>query len=129
MFPGDAFLEVGWRIPFFISIILVLVGYLVRRSVDESPVFQEIKETAQEQSAPIVQVFKKYGLVVLFAALVWPTGIVLLARTLGVRSTPGLLAALTPVVVGFGLGIGALAGFLAGAIGTVLTPCSVRCSC
>ncbi len=31
-------------------------------------------------------------------------------------ATPGLLAALTPVVVGFGLGIGALAGFLAGAI-------------
>lgn len=31
-------------------------------------------------------------------------------------TTPGLLAALTPVVVGFGLGIGALAGFLAGAI-------------
>ncbi|MDT0214049.1 sodium-translocating pyrophosphatase [Rothia sp. ARF10] len=33
-------------------------------------------------------------------------------------ATPGLLAALTPVIVGFGLGIGALAGFLAGAIGT-----------
>jgi K(+)-stimulated pyrophosphate-energized sodium pump len=33
-------------------------------------------------------------------------------------ATPGLLAALTPVVVGFGLGVGALAGFLAGAIGT-----------
>ncbi len=31
-------------------------------------------------------------------------------------ATPGLLAALTPIVVGFGLGIGALAGFLAGAI-------------
>ncbi len=33
-------------------------------------------------------------------------------------ATPGLLAALTPVAVGFGLGIGPLAGFLAGAIGT-----------
>ncbi|HVD64716.1 MAG TPA: sodium-translocating pyrophosphatase, partial [Lapillicoccus sp.] len=33
-------------------------------------------------------------------------------------ATPGLLAALTPVVIGFGLGVGALAGFLAGAIGT-----------
>jgi K(+)-stimulated pyrophosphate-energized sodium pump len=32
-------------------------------------------------------------------------------------ATPGLLAALTPVAVGFGLGIGPLAGFLAGAIG------------
>jgi K(+)-stimulated pyrophosphate-energized sodium pump len=33
-------------------------------------------------------------------------------------ATPGLLAALMPVAVGFGLGIGALAGFLAGAIST-----------
>ncbi len=33
-------------------------------------------------------------------------------------ATPGLLAALAPVAVGFGLGLGALAGFLAGAIGT-----------
>jgi K(+)-stimulated pyrophosphate-energized sodium pump len=31
--------------------------------------------------------------------------------------TPGLLAVLSPVAVGFGLGVGALAGFLAGAIG------------
>ena len=33
-------------------------------------------------------------------------------------ATPGLMAALAPVVVGFGLGVGALAGYLAGAIGT-----------
>ncbi len=33
-------------------------------------------------------------------------------------ATPGLMAGLAPIVVGFGLGIGALAGFLAGAIGT-----------
>ncbi|MBK7612023.1 MAG: sodium-translocating pyrophosphatase [Actinomycetales bacterium] len=31
-------------------------------------------------------------------------------------ATPGLLAALTPIIVGFGMGVGALAGFLAGAI-------------
>ncbi|GEK80160.1 MFS transporter [Agrococcus baldri] len=71
MFPGDAFLEVGWRIPFFFSIILVLVGFIVRRSVDESPVFQEIKQTAQQESAPIIQVFKKYGAIVAFAAMVF----------------------------------------------------------
>ncbi len=70
-FPGDSFLEVGWRIPFFISILLVVVGYVVRRSVDESPVFQEIKQTAQQESAPIVQVFRKYGMIVVFAAMVF----------------------------------------------------------
>ena len=33
-------------------------------------------------------------------------------------ATPGLLAAFAPIAVGFGLGVGPLAGFLAGAIGT-----------
>jgi K(+)-stimulated pyrophosphate-energized sodium pump len=33
-------------------------------------------------------------------------------------ATPGLLAVLAPVAVGFGLGVGPLAGYLAGAIGT-----------
>src|SRR5690606_38074357 len=33
-------------------------------------------------------------------------------------ATPGLLAILAPIAVGFGLGVGALAGYLAGAIGT-----------
>ncbi|MCR8669971.1 MFS transporter [Agrococcus sp. HG114] len=71
LFPGDAFLEVGWRIPFFISILLVIVGYVVRRAVEESPVFEEIKQTAQQESAPIIQVFRKYGLIVLFCAMVF----------------------------------------------------------
>lgn len=71
LFPGDSFIEWGWRIPFFLSIILVIVGYIVRRAVEESPVFQEIKETAQQESAPIVQVFRRYGLIVLLCALVF----------------------------------------------------------
>lgn len=40
--PGTAFLEWGWRMPFLPSIVLIVVGYFVRRVVDESPVFQEI---------------------------------------------------------------------------------------
>ena len=37
--PGDAFAAWGWRVPFLLSIVLVVIGYLVRRSVEESPVF------------------------------------------------------------------------------------------
>lgn len=70
LFPGDAFLEVGWRIPFFVSVLLVVVGYVVRRTVNESPVFKEIEQTSQKESAPIVQVFRKYGPIVLLCALV-----------------------------------------------------------
>ena len=50
--PGRAFLEWGWRIPFLLSIVLIAVGYFVRRAVDESPVFQEIAEPKQQPRFP-----------------------------------------------------------------------------
>ncbi|WP_289086399.1 sodium/proton-translocating pyrophosphatase, partial [uncultured Spongiibacter sp.] len=40
------------------------------------------------------------------------------ARVMRELATPGILAILAPIAVGFGLGVGALAGFLAGAIGS-----------
>ncbi|GAB2537482.1 MFS transporter [Brachybacterium huguangmaarense] len=69
--PGDAFLEWGWRVPFLLSIVLVLVGYIVRRTVDESPVFQEIQAVQAEESAPIPALFRRFGGVVVLAALVF----------------------------------------------------------
>ncbi|SFS14839.1 Predicted arabinose efflux permease, MFS family [Agrococcus baldri] len=117
MFPGDSFLEFGWRIPFFISIILVIVGFVVRRSVDESPVFKEIKETAQESSAPIKIVFKKYGHIVLFAAMVFMAN-----NATGYMTTGGYVQGLasrpvdgTPPGLGFdpvGVQLAAFAGSL-----------------
>ncbi|MGO2751014.1 MAG: MFS transporter [Pseudoclavibacter sp.] len=68
--PGDAFLEWGWRIPFLFSVVLIVVGYYVRRKVEESPVFTEIAARKEQTSAPIVQLFKKHTPLVLVAALV-----------------------------------------------------------
>ncbi|MEF9982665.1 MFS transporter [Glutamicibacter sp.] len=69
--PGDAFLEWGWRVPFLVSIILIAVGYFVRRSVDESPVFEEISENKAQTAVPILVLFKKHWPLVLIAALVF----------------------------------------------------------
>lgn len=70
--PGDAFLGWGWRIPFLFSIVLVIVGYVIRMGVDESPVFQEISERKDaEASNPIGILFKRYLPLVLTAALVF----------------------------------------------------------
>lgn len=103
LFPGDAFLEFGWRIPFFLSIVLVVVGYVVRRSVDESPVFQEIKATAQQESAPIIQVFRKYGGIVILCAMVFMAN-----NAIGYMTTGGFVQGLasrpvdgTPPGLGF----------------------------
>ncbi|MGX4761425.1 MFS transporter [Corynebacterium minutissimum] len=70
--PGDAFMAWGWRVPFLISIILVLVGYLIRMGVDESPVFEEIAQREEEEATnPIGTLFKKFTPLVFVAALVF----------------------------------------------------------
>lgn len=69
--PGDAFLEWGWRVPFLLSFLLIAVGFFIRRSVEESPVFKEMdnKSTSKREGIPLVQLFKKHWLLVILAAL------------------------------------------------------------
>ena len=69
--PGAAFLEWGWRMPFLLSIVLIAVGYFVRRAVDESPVFQEIAAAKKQPKTPIVELFRRHGLLVIIAALIF----------------------------------------------------------
>lgn len=70
--PGDAFMDWGWRVPFLLSFVLVLVGHLIRMGVDESPVFAEIAEREEEEATnPIGTLFKKFTPLVLVAALVF----------------------------------------------------------
>lgn len=59
------FLAWGWRIPFLLSGLLVMVGLWIRISVSESPVFLAAQAEAaasgggKEEKAPVVQVFRK----------------------------------------------------------------------
>ncbi len=69
--PGDAFLAWGWRVPFMLSVVLIGVGYWVRRSVDESPVFVEIEEREKKTKLPIVQLFRYFFPLVILSALVF----------------------------------------------------------
>ena len=69
--PGEAFLEWGWRVPFLFSVVLILVGYYIRRRVEESPVFTELAERKEQTRMPIVQLFRNHTLLVLIAALVF----------------------------------------------------------
>lgn len=69
--PGDEFVEWGWRLPFLLSIVLIVVGFLVRRSVSESPVFEEIAEKKKQTQMPIVELMKNHWKLVILAALVF----------------------------------------------------------
>jgi MFS transporter, MHS family, shikimate and dehydroshikimate transport protein len=53
--PEAEFLSWGWRIPFLASILLVGLGYYVRKKVAESPVFERLKEAQQLSKRPVLE--------------------------------------------------------------------------
>jgi metabolite-proton symporter len=56
----EAFLSWGWRVPFLLSAVLVVIGLWVRLAVTESPVFLAAQRNAPpEEKAPIVEVFRR----------------------------------------------------------------------
>ncbi|KQS71347.1 MFS transporter [Modestobacter sp. Leaf380] len=67
----EQFLSWGWRVPFLLSIVLIGVGYLIRRSVEESPVFRELQERKKESSAPLRDLFRSNTKQVVLTALVF----------------------------------------------------------
>jgi MFS family permease len=58
-------------VPFLFSIVLILIGYWVRRRVEESPVFRELATRKEKARMPIAQLFRKHTLLVIIAALVF----------------------------------------------------------
>src|SRR6202522_1126456 len=80
----EDFTAYGWRIPFLISIILVLISLYVRLKMKESPIFAELKSTGMTSTQPLKDAFTKWPnlknvLISLFGAtagqgVVWYTG-------------------------------------------------------
>ncbi|WP_460773179.1 MFS transporter [Microbacterium sp. GXF7504] len=67
----EAFLEWGWRIPFLFSIVLIAIGYVIRRAVEESPVFADLLRRRKESSAPLRRLFRKNWREVVLTAVVF----------------------------------------------------------
>jgi MFS family permease len=57
----QAMAEWGWRIPFLFSIVLILIGAVIRRSVEESPVFKAMHQRRKESSAPLRELFRRHS--------------------------------------------------------------------
>lgn len=61
--PQDAFLAWGWRVPFLLSFVLLIVGMFVRLRVSESPIFAEAvaKESTQggQRKIPLLEVLRR----------------------------------------------------------------------
>src|SRR6202022_2607763 len=66
---GDQFLTWGWRVPFFLSIVLIGIGLWIRLGILETPVFQKLLNEDKIEHAPIVEVFKKQPKEIVLSAL------------------------------------------------------------
>ena len=82
---GDAaFKDWGWRVPFALSGILVVVSYFIRRNMDESPLFSKLKVEGRLSENPLKEAFaskanRRLMLIAMFGAIVgqgvvWHTG-------------------------------------------------------
>ncbi|MBB5211993.1 MFS transporter [Microbulbifer hydrolyticus] len=70
----EAFADWGWRVPFLLSIVLLAISLWIRIQLEESPVFQRMKEEGATSKAPIKEAFGqwnniKFGLIALFGAV------------------------------------------------------------
>jgi MFS family permease len=80
----EAFENWGWRIPFWISIIMVIISFFIRKNMEESPVYTKIKAEGKVSVNPLKESFGnrynfKFVLLALFGAtmgqgVVWYTG-------------------------------------------------------
>jgi len=66
--PEESFVSWGWRVPFLLSIVLVLVGLFIRLRITESPVFVQLKETRRVVKVAVVELLKSDARNVLLAA-------------------------------------------------------------
>ncbi len=82
--PKEQFEATGWRYPFLLSIVLVVFSYLIRKRMEESPMFARLKDTGKVSVNPLKESFgdpanRRLVLLALFGAtagqgFVWYTG-------------------------------------------------------
>src|SRR4249919_928987 len=66
---GDQFLAWGWRVPFWLSIVMVAIGLYIRLGILETPVFQRILDMQQTASAPVLEVIRRQPKEIILTAL------------------------------------------------------------
>lgn len=110
----EQFADWGWRIPFWVSALLLIISVWIRMSMNESPAFAKMKAEGKVSKAPLTESFGKWGnlkivilaLVGLTAgqAVVWYTGqfyaLFFLTNTLKVDSLTANLMIASSLIIG-----------------------------
>src|SRR2546423_1495722 len=66
---GDQFLTWGWRVPFWLSIVMVGVGLYIRLGILETPVFARLLEERRVERTPVIEVIKRQPKQIILTAL------------------------------------------------------------
>ncbi|EFZ1984377.1 MHS family MFS transporter, partial [Shigella flexneri] len=56
--PEEQFLTWGWRLPFLLSAVLIILGLWIRNGIDETPTFKEAKESGNIAKIPLIDTFR-----------------------------------------------------------------------
>ena len=59
----DDFLAWGWRVAFWLSVVIVAVGYYIRTRIEDAPIFQDVREEVAQSKAQgygVLEVLKRY---------------------------------------------------------------------
>ncbi len=76
--PEEQMLSWGWRIPFFMSVVVVAVGFWVRRTLPETPAFEAERRARDDERLPVIDLVNRQ----------WPDLLrVVFAATIAVVST------------------------------------------
>lgn len=69
LFPGASFREIGWRIPFFFSAVLIIVGLIIRLRILDTPAFTKLKEENRTAKSPLLDAFRYHWKEIILTAL------------------------------------------------------------
>lgn len=98
LLPANFLLNLGWRLPFLFSIFLGIVGYQIRKQLNESSAFLQLQTACELDRFPITSVFKQYKLpVVAVTAFYWTATV---ATYLSFMYVPAKLASQSNAKIG-----------------------------
>ncbi len=77
VFAHSFFLSVGWRIPYFIGTVALVIGIYIRYRTEESPLFKNLIKTKKPLRSPSLEIFRKQGKTLFFMVAVILTNFLL----------------------------------------------------
>ena len=120
--PMPAFVSWGWRIPFLLSALLVVVGMVIRLKLEESETMKAVLKQKKTVKLPIKEVLRKHWVLVLLGAGALP-----LIQVTYFKNTFALSWATTEVGYSRGTFLGIIAiALVVQFIVQPLVPCSCR---